>query len=59
MKKSIILAAITSLVAFSMGACNKHSWDSTKDLYEEHGDAHGKGHDGGEHKEGEKHEEKH
>jgi hypothetical protein len=31
-----------ALVAFGMGACERHEWEETKQLYEDHGE-HGEG----------------
>ena len=54
MKKSIFVATLTASAVLLTGACNKHSWDSTKKIYTGHGhgdEAHEKDHD---HKDGDK-----
>lgn len=40
MKKHVSLWV--ALVAFGMGACERHEWEETKQLYEDHGE-HGEG----------------
>lgn len=44
MKKTLFVAAISAFAVLLMGACNKHSWESTKRLYDEdHGHKHSEG----------------
>jgi len=40
MKKSLFAATLTAAAVLMMGACNKHSWDSTKKIYTHDHDEH-------------------
>ncbi|NNC89587.1 MAG: hypothetical protein HKN82_14120 [Akkermansiaceae bacterium] len=44
MKQMICLGV--AAVAFGLGACERHEWEETKQLYEAHGDGHAKDGDG-------------
>ena len=58
MKPTTLFAAAAAGLFLSSVSCERHSWEETKALHEQHGHG-GHGHAGGEHKDGEHKAEKH